>query len=96
MPEKLSEAEFVERLANQETRDEAFRQFFKVYSTRLYVNIRRLVANHEDANDILQETFMKAYQGIPNFRGESSLFTWLFRIAVNQTLTFMTKHNHEA
>lgn len=95
MPEKLSEAEFVERLANQETRDEAFRQFFKVYSTRLYVNIRRLVANHEDANDILQETFMKAYQGIPSFRGESSLFTWLFRIAVNQTLTFMTKHNHE-
>ena len=62
MPEKLSEAEFLERLANQETRDEAFRQFFKVYSTRLYVNIRRLVANHEDANDILQETFMKAYQ----------------------------------
>lgn len=93
MQETINESEFAERLNNPETRDEAFRQFFKIYSKRLYVNIKRLVANHEDANDIMQETFMRAYQNISEFRGESSLFTWLFRIATNQTLTFLTKQN---
>jgi len=95
MCSKPNEAEFIERLSSPDTRDEAFRQFFKLYSARLYVNIKRLVANQEDANDILQDTFMKAYQNISDFRGESSLFTWLFRIATNQTLTFMTRQNQE-
>ena len=58
MQEKLNESDFVERLGKPETRDEAFRQFFKIYSKRLYVNIRRLVANQEDANDIMLDTFM--------------------------------------
>lgn len=96
MQEKINESDFVERLGKLETSDEAFRQFFKIYSKRLYVNIRRLVANQEDANDIMQDTFMKAYQNISAFRCDSSLFTWLFRIAVNETLTFLNKQNHES
>lgn len=90
-----SESEFIAQLSNPETRDEAFRRFFKLYSKRLYVNVRRLVANVDDANDIMQDTFMKAYQNIASFRGESSLFTWLFRIATNLTLNFLDKQSHE-
>jgi len=90
-----SESEFIAQLSNPETRDEAFRKFFKLYSKRLYANVKRLVANADDANDIMQDTFMKAYQNISNFRGESSMLTWLYRIATNETLNFLDKQSRE-
>lgn len=68
----------------------AFSQLVRLYQERLYWHIRKMVLNHDDANDLLQNTFMKAWSGIENFRGESQLSTWLYRIATNETITFLT------
>ncbi|MGC3977010.1 MAG: RNA polymerase sigma factor [Paludibacteraceae bacterium] len=68
----------------------AFSQLVRLYQERLYWHIRKMVLNHDDANDLLQNTFMKAWNGIDNFRGESQLSTWLYKIATNETLTFLS------
>jgi len=62
----------------------------RTYQERLYWHIRKMVMSHDDANDVLQNTFMKAWNGIEGFRGDSQLSTWLYRIATNETLTFLT------
>ncbi len=93
MHDTLSDSELVERINVPEAREETCRHIYKLYSNRLYFAIRRLVLNHDDANDILQDTFEKAFKNISQYRGESSLYTWFFRIAVNQTLTFLNKKN---
>jgi RNA polymerase sigma-70 factor (ECF subfamily) len=75
----------------------AFEAIVKHYSERLYWQIRKIVLSHEDANDLLQNTFIKAWMSIDLFRGEAKLFTWLYKIAVNESLTFLNKqraHSH--
>ena len=69
----------------------AFNLIVKAYSERLYWHIRKLVESHDDANDLLQNTFIKAWAALPEFREESRLFTWLYRIATNETLTFLKR-----
>jgi len=69
----------------------AFNLIVKTYSERLYWHIRKLVESHDDANDLLQNTFIKAWAALPEFREESRLFTWLYRIATNETLTFLKR-----
>jgi RNA polymerase sigma-70 factor (ECF subfamily) len=61
------------------------------YQERLYWHIRKLVISHDDADDVLQNTFIKAFQGLEKFREDASLFTWLYRIATNESLTFLKK-----
>lgn len=85
------DAELIERLHNPETRREAFGRVIKEYSEPLYWQIRRLVQNHDDANDLLQNTFMKAWTSIDSFRGTAKLSTWLYKIAINESLTFIEK-----
>lgn len=63
------------------------------YQERLYWQIRRMVLDHEDANDVLQNCFVKVYRSIHNFEGKSKLFTWLYRIATNEAITFLNKKN---
>lgn len=75
--------ELVERLRDPARVREAFGEVIHLYSEPLYWQIRRMVQNHDDANDLLQNTFMKAWQSIENFRGEARLSTWLYKIAVN-------------
>lgn len=69
----------------------AFNEVIKLYSEPLYWQIRRMVGDHEDANDLLQNTFLKAWGSIENFRGEAKLSTWLYKIAINESLTFLEK-----
>lgn len=69
--------------------DYAFNLIVRKYSERLYWHIRQLVLDHEQTNDLLQNTFIKAWKSLPEFRGDSKLFTWLYRIATNETLTFL-------
>lgn len=69
----------------------AFNRLVMIYQQRLYYTIRRMVDNHEDTDDILQETFLKAYRKIEGFRGESSLYTWLYKIAVNMSINHLRK-----
>ena len=71
------------------TKERAFTAIVKKYQEKLYWHIRRMVINHEDANDVLQNVFIKAWKGLENFREDSQLYTWLYRIATNECLTFL-------
>lgn len=83
-----NEKETIALLQEPGRQREAFENIVKEYSETLYWQIRRLVLSHEDANDILQNTFIKAWQNIEYFRGEAKMSTWLFRIAFNECLSF--------
>ncbi len=88
-----SEQKLIEELQCPETRNRAFEQVVHTYSEQLYWQIRRMVLSHDDTNDLLQNTFIKAWNGLEQFRGDSRLSTWLYRIALNETLTFLN-HQH--
>ena len=72
-----------------------FKKIVEEYSRPLYAHIRRIVQNHEDTNDVLQNTFIKAWQSIDTFRGDCKLSTWLFRIAYNESLTLLSKRREQ-
>lgn len=86
-----SEKEIIALLQDPTRQREAFECIVKEYSEQLYWQIRRLVLSHEDANDILQNTFVKAWSNIEYFRGDAKMSTWLYRIALNECLTFLNK-----
>ena len=86
-----SEREFIERLKDKATAQEAFRELVSEYKERLYWHIRNIVKNHDDTDDILQNTFIKIFKNIGNFKGESQLFSWMYRIATNESITFLSK-----
>jgi RNA polymerase sigma factor (sigma-70 family) len=71
------------------TKEKGYTQIIKKYQERLYWHIRRLVVEHEDANDVLQNMFIKVWKGLENFREDSQLYTWLYRIATNESLSFI-------
>ncbi|MCG3164655.1 MAG: ECF RNA polymerase sigma-E factor [Bacteroidia bacterium] len=88
------ETEDKELLANfrkPESRDSAFNQILGKYQKRIYWHIRKMVIDHDDTDDILQNTFIKVWKGLDNFREDAQLYTWLYRIATNECLTFLTK-----
>ena len=71
------------------TKESAFTAILKKYQEKLYWHIRRMVVDHDDANDVLQNMFIKVWKGLENFREDSQLYTWLYRIATNECLTFL-------
>lgn len=79
------------RLKNPAQARAAFSEAIAAFSEQLYWQIRRMVNSHDDANDLLQNTFMKAWQSLDNFRGDARLSTWLHKIAINESLTFLEK-----
>lgn len=81
----------VARLRDPATVREAFGEVIRLFSEPLYWQIRRMVQSHDDANDLLQNTFMKAWQSIENFRGDARLSTWLYKIAINESITFLAR-----
>ena len=92
MPEDkdpLSDHALVAAFKEERMRDMAFTQLVRKYQERLYWHIRRMVATHEDANDILQNVFIKVWKNLGAFREEANLYTWLYRIATNETLTWI-------
>ncbi len=68
---------------------DAYDQLMRKYQERIYATVYHMTSNHEDANDLAQETFVKAYSALKNFKGDSSFFTWVYRIAVNKTINFL-------
>lgn len=76
-------------------RNAAFSLIVERYSKQIYWHIRNMVLSHDDTNDLVQETFIKAWSGIESFRGESQISTWLYRIAINETLAFLKKRQIE-
>jgi RNA polymerase sigma factor (sigma-70 family) len=87
----------LELLRSPQTAEQGFRVLVERYQVRLYRHVRRLVGRHEDADDVLQNTFLKVYRGLGQFRGQSQLYTWLFRIATNEALSFLQREQkHQA
>ncbi len=92
----MEERELISRLKQTDTRDYAFGQLAKLYQERLYWHIRKILLNHDDTDDVLQNTLMKAWKNIDNFREESSIFTWLYRIATNEAITFLNSRKRKS
>jgi len=84
-----SDSELLMQFRNPATKEKAYTSIIKKYQEKLYWHVRRMVIEHEDANDVLQNVFIRVWNGLENFREDSQLYTWLYRIATNETLTFL-------
>lgn len=91
----ISEIDFIAELLDPKTKEKAFRELVKQYKERLYWHIRKIVLSHDDADDVLQNTFVKIFKNIHNFNQESKLFSWMYRIATNESITFINKRAKE-
>ena len=89
MSVQQDDKELLYRFKNADTKESAFTAILKKYQEKLYWHIRRMVIDHDDANDVLQNMFIKVWKGLENFREDSQLYTWLYRIATNECLTFL-------
>lgn len=87
----MEEKELIQKLLNPKTQDEAFQRLLSDYSRPLYRHIRNIVIDHDDTDDVLQNTFIKVFQHLKNFKGESKLFSWMYRIATNEAITFINQ-----
>ena len=83
------EKDFIEQLLHPSTQNKAFEKLIKDFQKPLYSHIRSIVLNHDDADDVLQNVFIKVFQNLKNFKGESKLFSWIYRIATNESITFI-------
>lgn len=88
----IDESEFIARLKNSSTKEAAFRELLNLYKERLYWHIRKIVLSHNDADDALQNTFIKVHRSIDKFKGDSKLYSWLYRIATNEAITLINKN----
>ena len=86
-----NETDFIRRLQNAATKESAFRELMTLYKERLYWHIRKIVISHDDADDVLQNTFIKVFRSINKFKGESKLYSWMYRIATNESITHLNK-----
>jgi len=86
---EYSDKELLELFRNADSRNMAFNQIVRKYQRRVYWHIRRLVIDHDDTDDVTQNTFIKAWKGLDGFKEDSQLFTWLYRIATNESFTFL-------
>lgn len=92
----INESQILQQLHDSKFREQAFTTIVREYQEPLYRQIRRIVLYHDDANDVLQNTFLKAWGALDSFRGESKLITWLFRIATNEALNYLEKEKNYA
>ena len=90
-----SDEHILQMLRNAATFERGFALLMDTFQEQLYKHIRRLVHNHEDANDVLQNTFIKVFKGLKNFEGKSKLYTWLYRIASNESMSFLQRKRTE-
>lgn len=91
----VAETQLIEELKEPKTQEQAFRKLMSEYKERLYWHIRKIVISHDDADDVLQNTFIKVYKNINTFKAESKLYSWMYRIATNEAITFINKRAKE-
>lgn len=92
----INDAELLAEFRNPITKEKAFTSIIKKYQEKLYWHLRRMVVEHEDANDVLQNVFIRVWNGLENFREDSQLYTWLYRVATNECLTFLEQRKKRA
>src|SRR6478609_1343911 len=92
----LQDSELLIQFRNPGTREKAFTAIIKKYQEKLYWHIRRMLVDHEDTNDVLQNVFIRVWNGLDNFREDAQLYTWLYRIATNESLTFIEQQKKKA
>src|SRR5438034_11455622 len=85
----MQDSELLIQFRDPATKEKAYTAIIRKYQERLYWHIRRMVVEHEDANDVLQNVFIRVWNGLENFREDAQLYTWLYRIATNESLTFL-------
>ena len=95
MADNKNEQKILEQLKDRTLRNATFSLVVELYSKKIYWHIRNMVLSHDDANDLVQDTFVKAWNSIDTFRGDAQISTWLYRIAINETLTFLKKRQIE-
>lgn len=86
----MEDKEILEKFANPDSRNLAFNQLVRKYQQKVYWHIRKMVIDHDDADDLTQEVFLKVWKNLENFRQDAQLYTWLYRIATNECLTFLS------
>ncbi len=91
MTSQPNDTDLVQMLQHESQRKKAFEWIVRLNKEQIYFHIRRMVLDHDDANDVTQNTFIKAWKGLSNFRAESKISTWLYRIATNESITFLEK-----
>ncbi|CAM1347308.1 RNA polymerase sigma factor [Tenacibaculum insulae] len=89
------ELALISQLQNPTTKETAFKQLLSLYKERLYWHVRKIVVSHDDADDVLQNTFIKIFKNIDNFKKDSKLYSWMYRIATNEAITFINKRAKE-
>ena len=92
----MQDAELLMEFRNPSTKEKAFTAIIKKYQEKLYWHIRRMVVEHEDANDVLQNVFIRVWNGLENFSEDSQLYTWLYRIGTNECLTFLEQKKRKS
>ena len=95
MKEQFSDEYIMELLSKDATHERGFRLLMQAFQEPLYRHVRRMVFDHDDANDVIQNTFIKVFRNIERFEGKSKLFTWLYRIATNEAITFLNNRNRK-
>jgi RNA polymerase sigma factor (sigma-70 family) len=93
---QLDDRELLQQFKQPALKDQAFTAIVKKYQEKLYWHIRRIVVDHDDANDVLQNMFIKVWNALENFREDSQLYTWLYRIATNECLTFLEQQKRKS
>jgi RNA polymerase sigma factor (sigma-70 family) len=91
-----TDTELLLQFRDPETKEKAFTSIVKKYQEKLYWHVRRMVVDHDDANDVLQNMFIRVWNALGNFREDSQLYTWLYRIATNECLTFLEQQKKRA
>lgn len=92
----MTDGELLDLFHSGTGREKAFTLLIEKYQQKIYWHIRRMVQNHDDADDVMQNTFIKIWNGLENFRADSQLFTWIYRIATNETITFINSRTRKA
>ncbi|WP_299556190.1 RNA polymerase sigma factor [Seonamhaeicola sp.] len=87
-----NEEDLLQQLKSDTHKEQAFRALITLYKERLYWHIRNIVKSHDDTDDVLQNTFIKIFKNINNFKGDSKLYSWMYRIATNESITFINKN----
>jgi len=88
----LNETLLINQLKSNQTKEQAFKELVSLYKERLYWHIRHIVKSHEDTDDVLQNTFIKVFRNIDNFKGDSKIYSWMYRIATNEAISIINKN----